>query len=177
MELPNFHKGKHMRIIKNTSSFDTGKLRSLFSFIHNQIAKDEGKLSYWKNLNIQIWNKSYGISGHAYLGKYYGNGHDMHLSMADDIGLYSMSQLFAHELMHSYGYHHHQFRSHPLSKEQIADIRAKFDIGEMKKVAKAKKRINKVAQRYERMLKRQKAWSRKLKLANTNLAKVEMRLF
>ena len=37
---------------------------------------------------------------------------------------------------------------------------------------KVKKRINKVAQRYERMLKRQKAWSKKLKLANTNLAKV-----
>jgi len=37
---------------------------------------------------------------------------------------------------------------------------------------KPKKRINKVAQRYERMLKRQKAWNKKLKLANTNLAKV-----
>ena len=173
MELPNFHKGKHMKIIKNTSSFDTGKLRSLFSFIHNQIAKDEGKLSYWKNLNIQIWHKSYGYSGHAYLGKYYGNGHDMHLSMADDMSLYSMSQLFAHELMHSYGYEHHQFPRHPLSEKQMAEIEANFDVGEMVKVTKVKKRINKVAQRYERMLKRQKAWSKKLKLANTNLAKVE----
>jgi len=34
------------------------------------------------------------------------------------------------------------------------------------------KRINKVALRYERMLNRQKAWSKKLKLAQTNLAKV-----
>jgi len=38
---------------------------------------------------------------------------------------------------------------------------------------KVKKRVNVVAQRYERMLKRQKAWSRKLKLAQTHLAKVE----
>ena len=38
---------------------------------------------------------------------------------------------------------------------------------------KVKKRINKVAQRYERMLKRQKAWNKKLKLAQTNTAKVD----
>ena len=37
---------------------------------------------------------------------------------------------------------------------------------------KVKKKINKVAQRYERMLKRQKAWDRKLKLAQTNVVKV-----
>jgi len=44
---------------------------------------------------------------------------------------------------------------------------------------KVKKRINKVAQRYERMLKRQKAWNRKLKLAQTNLEKVnkEIRVY
>jgi hypothetical protein len=44
---------------------------------------------------------------------------------------------------------------------------------------KVKKRINKVAQRYDRMIKRQKAWNRKLKLAQTNLDKVnkEIRLY
>lgn len=47
------------------------------------------------------------------------------------------------------------------------------------KQPKEKKRLNKVAQRYERMLKRQKAWNRKLKLAQTNLDKVnkEVRLY
>jgi len=163
-----------MKIIKNTSSFDTGKLRSLFSFIHNQIAKDEGKLSYWKNLNIQIQSKTTSTySGRAYLGKYHAKKWDMFLSIADRIDLYDLSQLFAHELMHNYGYRHHQFNHDPLTKQQMNEIKANFDVSEMKKVVKTKKRINKVAQRYERMLKRQKAWSKKLKLANTNLAKVE----
>lgn len=163
-----------MKIIKNTSGFDTGKLRSLFSFIHRQVAKDEGKLSFWKTLNIQVQSKTTSsFSGRAYLGKYHSKKWDMFLSVADTIDLYDLSQLFAHELMHNYGYEHHQFPRRPLSKEQLDDIKANFDISEMKKVARAKKRINKVAQRYERMLKRQKAWSKKLKLANTNLAKVE----
>tara|TARA_A100000172_G_scaffold26811_2_gene15731 strand:+ start:5842 stop:6666 length:825 start_codon:yes stop_codon:yes gene_type:complete len=163
-----------MKIIKNTSGFDTGKLRSLFSFIHRQVAKDEGKLSFWKTLNIQVQSKTTSTySGQAYLGKYRVEKWDMFLSISDEISIGSLSQLFAHELMHNYGYEHHQFPRHPLSKEQLDDIKANFDISDMKKVARAKKRINKVAQRYERMLKRQKAWSKKLKLANTNLAKVE----
>lgn len=41
---------------------------------------------------------------------------------------------------------------------------------------KTKKQINIVAQRYERMLKREKAWNKKLKLAKTNLAKVEKQI-
>jgi len=163
-----------MKIIKNTSSFDTGKLRSLFSFIHKQVAQDEGRLSYWKTLNIQVQNKRTGnsYSGRAYLNKW-GSGWDMFLSISDGISINSLSQLFAHELMHNYGYKHHQFPRHPLNEKQMADVKENFDVGEMKKVAKVKKRINKVAQRYERMLKRQKAWSKKLKLANTNVAKVE----
>ena len=162
-----------MKIIKNTSGFDTGKLRSLFSFIHTQVAKDEGRLSFWKTLNIQVQNKTTSTySGRAYLGKW-GSGWDMFLSISDEISIVSLSQLFAHELMHNYGYEHHQFPRHPLSKEQLEDIKANFDINDIRKVPRVKKRINKVAQRYERMLKRQKAWSKKLKLANTNLAKVE----
>ena len=163
-----------MKIIKNTSGFDTGKLRSLFSFIHRQVAKDEGKLSFWKTLNIQVQSKTTSTySGQAYLGKYRVKKWDMFLSIADTISLYDLSQLFAHELMHNYGYRHHQFNDDPLTEKQMNEIKQNFDISDMKKVARAKKRINKVAQRYERMLKRQKAWSKKLKLANTNLAKVE----
>tara|TARA_R110002012_G_scaffold199962_1_gene368918 strand:+ start:41 stop:862 length:822 start_codon:yes stop_codon:yes gene_type:complete len=162
-----------MKIIKNTSGFDTVKLGSLFCFIHTQVAKDEGRLSFWKTLNIQVQNKTTSTySGRAYLGKW-GSGWDMFLSISDEISIVSLSQLFAHELMHNYGYEHHQFPRHPLSKEQLEDIKANFDINDIRKVPRVKKRINKVAQRYERMLKRQKAWSKKLKLANTNLAKVE----
>lgn len=163
-----------MKIIKNTSAFDSTKLRSLFSFIHNQIAKHEGKLSYWKSLNIQIQSKTTSTySGQAYLGKYHVKKWDMFLSIADTIDLYNLSQLFAHELMHNYGYRHHQFNHDPLTKKQMDEIKQNFCIEDFIKKPKVKKQINRVAQRYERMLKRQKSWNRKLKLATTNLAKVE----
>lgn len=163
-----------MKIIKNTSAFDSTKLRSLFSFIHNQIAKYEGKLSYWKSLNIQIQSKTTSTySGRAYLGKYHSKKWDMFLSIADTIDLYELSQLFAHELMHNYGYRHHQFNRDPLDKKQMDEIKQNFCIEDFIKKPKVKKQINRVAQRYERMLKRQKSWNRKLKLATTNLAKVE----
>lgn len=159
-----------MKIIKNTSKCDTKALRSLFSFIHNQIAKSEGKLTWWKSLRIQISDGHY--SGHAYLGRVYTTGHHMHLSIGKG-NLWEASQLFAHELMHSYGYTHSQFPTYPLTEKQMQEIEERFSDTPLIVEKKPKRKINKVAQRYERMLKRQKSWNRKLKLAQTNLAKVQ----
>ena len=43
-----------MKIIKNTSKFDSKKLRSLFCFVHTLIAKDLriGRLKHWDTLKI-----------------------------------------------------------------------------------------------------------------------------
>ena len=95
-----------MKIIKNTSKFDTKKLRSLFSYVHNLIAKTEGRLPQWNGLQVQVRQKSYGTSGQAYVGKVYGSGWDMFLSISEKVILKDIVNLFSHELMHSYGFHH-----------------------------------------------------------------------
>ena len=140
-----------MKIVKNTSSFDTVKLKSLFTLIHRQIANSEGKLPQWNALKVAIRTKSYGYSGQAYLGKVYGEDWDMILSVSDGLGLAKLSQLFAHELMHSYGYNHHQYNRDPLTDKQIAEIESKFNIEGLKKADEAKKPINVVAKNYKKL--------------------------
>lgn len=158
-----------MKIIKNTSKCDTKTLMSLFAFIHNMIAKTEGKLSWWKSLRIQI--SSGHNTGHAYLGRTFGKFH-IHLSISPN-DLLDLSQLFAHELLHVYGFDHGQYPNDPLTRDQLNKINTRFADVSLLKKTKEKRKINKVAQRYERMLARQKSWNRKLKLAQTNLAKVQ----
>jgi len=169
-----------VKIVKNTSSFDTVKLKSLFTLIHRQIANSEGKLPQWNALKVAIRNKSYGYSGRAYLGKVYGEGWDMFLSVSDGLGLAKLSQLFAHELMHSYGYNHHQYNRDPLTDKQIAEIESKFNIEDLKKVDEAKKPINVVAKNYKKLksrkdnlLKKQKQYESNLKRVANSLKKVE----
>ncbi len=57
-----------MKIIKNTSLYDTKKLKGLFCFIHNLIAKDEGRLPRWSILKIKIKKSKSYASGWAFLG-------------------------------------------------------------------------------------------------------------
>lgn len=119
-----------MKIIKNTSHFDTKKLNSLFFFIHNLIAKDEGRLGRWSILKIHVKKHSRSYSGCADLGvPHYVNDNIPHMTlrMHKDLSLCEISQLFAHELMHSYGYDHHQFQHDPLQLDQLDRITEKFD--------------------------------------------------
>ena len=119
-----------MKIIKNTSHFDTKKLNSLFCFIHNLIAKDEGHLRRWSILKIHIKKHSRSYSGCAKLGvPDYVNENIPHMTlrMHKDLSLCEISQLFAHELMHSYGYVHRQFQHDPLQLDQLNRITEKFD--------------------------------------------------
>jgi len=51
----------------------------------------------------------------------------MFLSMSRDLSLIQVAQLFAHELMHSYGYHHNQFNTDPLVQDQLDEINKKFN--------------------------------------------------
>jgi len=121
-----------MKIIKNTSVYDTKKLNTLFCFIHNLIAKDEGRLRRWSILKIHVKKckfKRGGYSGLATLGvPNYVNEKIPHMTLRinKDLGLCQISQLFAHELMHNYGYVHSQFQSDPLQKDQMSLITEKF---------------------------------------------------
>jgi len=180
-----------MKIIKNTSKFDSKKLRSLFCFVHTLIAKDLriGRLKHWDTLKIEIRHKSHGFSGQAYLGKVYGNGWDMILSLcyypkdtvtglrttnADlkEYYLKETSQLFAHELMHSYGWKHHQFASYPLTKKELDKIQEKFGDVNFLKEKKSKPKVDYVQVRFERVNNNIKQWETKKKRAENALKKL-----
>jgi len=118
-----------MKIIKNTSLYDTKKLQSLFCLVHSQLAKYEGRLPHWKSLKIQVMDKVLGrhASGCAYVGQVNNNRPDMWLSLNRETTVERISQLFGHELMHSYGYKHSQYRKYPLEPHHIDEIKGKFD--------------------------------------------------
>jgi hypothetical protein len=78
-------------------------------------------------------------------------GADMHLRMGRGISLTEISQLFAHELMHSYGYGHKQFSRDPLTPEQMAKIEKKFNKNDLL-VADAMEWKPPVRKNYEKLL-------------------------
>jgi len=164
-----------MKIIKNTSYFDTVKLKSLFSTVHNLLAKAEGRLKHWKELKVIVRDKEWGYSGQCLLGGYSwrSNEWDMFLSVSKDQDTRALAYLFAHELMHSYGYNHKQYRHDPLTKEQHYFIKDKYKNVIMHKVKKAKPKKDIISIRFARMQKREKSWGRKLKLATSHLKKVK----
>jgi len=163
-----------MKIIKNTSKLDSKKLRSLFCFVHTLIAKDlrMGRLKHWKTLKLEIRNTIKRSSGRAYLGKVYGNGWDMFLSLNKESPLERLSQLFAHELMHSYGYEHHQYVTYPLTKKELDKIREKFGDVNFLKEKKSKPKVDYVQVRFDRVSNNIKQWEIKKKRAENALKKL-----
>jgi len=167
-----------MKIIKNTSAFDSKKLRSLFSLIHNQVAKYEGRLKHWNSLKIIVRQKSNSYSGRAYIGQVFYDSSvpkdqrwDVFLSVSKDLSFYKLAQLFAHELYHSYGFGSHKsFRNDPLDEKQFEVINKKFDIKDLLKVVKPKVKIDYVALRFEKAKRGLAKWESKQKRIN-NLVK------
>ena len=164
-----------MKIIKNTSDFDTVKLKSLFSTVHNLLAKAEGRLKHWIKLKVVVRNKEWGWSGRCLLGwtTWRSDDWDMFLSISKDKDTNTLAYLFAHELMHSYGYRHSQYRDDPLTKEQHDFIRDKYKNVIMNKIKKEKPKKDLILVRFDRMLKREKVWDGKLRLATSHLKKVK----
>ena len=109
-----------MKIVKNTSKFDTKELKKLFTIVHNYIAKNHkgfGKLKGWDILSINIANKVKGRkhSGRAYVGfldMLFGlknKGWNMFLSLNEFETIEQIIQLYAHELYHNYGLRHKDY--------------------------------------------------------------------
>lgn len=127
-----------MKIVKNTSYFDSKELKSLFCVIHNYIATKHklGKLKGWKDLWICVAKKNKGRkhSGRAYLkhsGILYGNrvkGWSMYLSLNDQESIDEIIQLFGHELYHSYGYRHSEFPNMYalFTDKELSEIKKQF---------------------------------------------------
>jgi hypothetical protein len=145
-----------MKIIKNTTNFDTRFMRSLIVGVHNHIAKHEGRYRRWKHLEVQIWNRSNSRSGHAYLG-----GTFMHLSVSPNLPTAGFVWLAYHEMMHVYGYRHGEF--YDLTTEDCATlIEANgWPAAMPTKEAKPKKAADHVGRRYANAVARLAEWKAK----------------
>ena len=164
-----------MKIIKNTSCCDSKKLQQLFCFIHSLIVKTEGRLKQWKRLKVQIRNTTKRDSGCAYVGEVWGEGWDMFLSLNKDRNLKSISDLFAHELMHSYGYRHKDMLcvETPLVKEQHQKIQDKFGNVNFTKIVKPKVKIDYVSLRKTRAEQNLTKWLSKYNFAKNKVKKYQ----
>jgi hypothetical protein len=164
-----------MKIIKNTSKYDTKKLRQLFCFIHFLIAKKEGRLKHWKHLKIQIRNSGRRNSGCAYIGQVWGASRDMFLSLHHNFRLDDVSDLFAHELMHSYGFHHRDMLNvyTPLVKEQHQKIKDKFGNVDFTKIEKPKVKVDYIVIRKTKAEKNLAKWLSKYSFAKNKVKKYQ----
>ena len=164
-----------MKIIKNTSCYDSKKLQQLFCFIHSLIAKKEGRLKQWKTLKVQIRNTNWGCTGRAYIGQVWGEGWDMFLSLNKDRDLKTISDLFAHELMHSYGYRHKDMIcvTTPLVKDQHQKIQDKFGNVNFTKIDKPKVKIDYVSLRKIRAEQKLTKWLSKYNFAKNKVKKYQ----
>ena len=124
-----------MKIFKNTSLFDTRKLSALFGLIHKQLAHYEGRLPHWSTLRVKVITRNgrgkpqRDVSGMACVGKpsiYRKWDWDIRMSINTFADMEWIAQVFAHELMHSYGYKHHQYRRYPLEEQHLTAITKEF---------------------------------------------------
>ena len=172
-----------MRIVKNSTPYDTRALRSIIYATHWYLKKLEGKPApNWKRLEVKIGNtKRYGYhSGHAFYGgiaDYVGQA-DVYFGLCKPEASMTMTNhtfcsLVYHELMHTYGYRHKQFTDIP--KQEILKL---FPIETDLLIAKAplKKKEPVWTKRYNSALYREKAWTTKLKRAKTGLKKAQYQL-
>jgi hypothetical protein len=158
-----------MKIIKNTSVFDTPFIKRACVVTHTHMAKVEGRLAQWDHLSLKVENKRCGYSGHAYY-----NGTYMHFSLSPHLLVKQLVALAYHELMHIYGYRHRQGCDPSL--KDIAIICEALAIDPDTPVPqsqlKAALKRDLVEDRYQRMLARQRTWATKLSRAQKAYEKV-----
>lgn len=163
-----------MKIIKNTSCYDSKKLQQLFCFIHTLIAEKEGRLKHWKTLQVEIKKTSWGYTGWAYIGRVYFQKPDMLLRLSNSQDLEALSNLFAHELMHSFGYKHKDMlnKHTPLTKEQHEKIQNRFKNFNFLKEIKENK-IDYVSLRKQKAENNLSKWISKLNFAKNKVKKYQ----
>lgn len=106
-----------MKIIKNTTRYETRTLRTLICRVHAHMKKLERRPApNWPRLRIAIGNRSRAYSGRAYFhgnGRGWGSDWDVYLSLPPDADERGTGSLVYHELMHTYGYRHGAYNDIP----------------------------------------------------------------
>jgi hypothetical protein len=182
-----------MKIVKNTSNFDTKELKKLFTIVHNYIAKNHkgfGRLKGWNISHINVANKVKGRkhSGCAYVGysdMVWGlknKGWNMFLSLNEFETIEQIIQLYAHELYHNYGLEHKDYpdKYNVFMTWELDKIIELFGMSFVPHKKKDNLIKNVVAKNYknlkarkENLLKRQKQYLSNLKRIENSLKKVD----
>lgn len=107
-----------MKIVKNTSPYQTRQIRSVICAVHAHMRKLERRPApNWKRLRVKIRSRAWGHSGWAYYegkGRAHGKDWDVLLSLSrQGCTIRQLALLTYHELMHTYGYRHRQFNDIP----------------------------------------------------------------
>ena len=116
-----------MKIVKNTSVFDTRALRSLICKTHAHMRKLERRSApNWAGLRIAIRGKSHGWSGRAYHNGVshwttkYSERWGVFFSINERMTTFEFAVAVYHELMHTYGYNHSQYND--ISHKEVASF-------------------------------------------------------
>lgn len=102
-----------MRITKNTSGYDAKALRALICLAHQYIRRFEGRAApNWKGLRVVVRGRSaHYTTGCAYLGGRGNARFDVCLTVPrTGLKAREFLSLAHHELMHTYGFRHEQYR-------------------------------------------------------------------
>lgn len=175
-----------MKIVKNTSAFDTRWLRSLFCKVHRIQSRYEGKCRAWGRLKVTVRGAgrlSDRGSGHAYIGTgpivlTVGDGRDSRALedgslVGQGITTRRLSGLFWHEMTHVYGYRSHRGGRCDPQEKYLDEICDGLPERPPLKQPVPSARENIVQIRYDRIVSRQQNWDKKLNRAKAALLKVK----
>jgi hypothetical protein len=166
-----------MMRVRNETTYDTRKLRSVILAVYREEARKRGELRAWPGVRIAIGYSKQGnqpYSGHAHLG-----GYLAHLSVPrDQIWVTSFAALWRHELWHLYGIRHADYPPtvkwcHPEPMNYIAREVGFTRIAPTAKIAARPDPIKATAQKRAAAEARAKRWATKLKRAQTGLKAAE----
>ena len=156
-----------MKIIKNTSVYDTRALRSIFCIVHNHMKKLMGHSApRWKLLEIKVQNKEYGTSGCAFYGGC-GRDWDVFFSLCPGLTEHDVAWIAYHEFMHTYGHKHSAYSNIPKTELNVL-----FPDNKLVEIVKNKATTPVWITRYNSAVKRQKQWESKARRAKNALKKV-----
>jgi hypothetical protein len=159
--------------VTNDTRYPTRELRKIFTEVHRRIAKYEGCLPQWKSIEVNVvYSRKRHTSGWAYRSGYY----TKLCIRRGIISVHSVAYLFAHEMMHLYGYGHNRMgnRGHsaPVDLDDIEQVLGFADIKEREPQKKKRPEgVELQQQRYLRVLELEREWQSKLKRAQNALKK------
>lgn len=171
----------------NETQYDTRVLRSIFIAVYRLMAKAEGRASWWSRLRVTV---KYAHSDARCFGWAYLHGGPMRVMVGrpgqrvksylvgapDRItGPYptaAYADTVAHELMHSWGYRHRQFKDGAWALNPSWNaLLARFPATLPMKAVKPRPTVDLRQVRYQRVLNAEARWLSKLKRAQTMVRK------